>query len=154
MGNKSIKSIKDLRRSSSSLEGQDKDLPKPSLKGISEVYQLFELQLPFVRTPVIRFMEILEAADKKCGEKGFVTIQSLSEELTTPAWEDLKNEESQLYKFLCSPIFKNQRKGHNKDEIDTEYLRIFALLHCAGKAVEKAHVYYEMLQEGGIEKHK
>ena len=99
-------------------------------------------------------MEILESADKKCGEKGFVTIEALSDELTTPAWEDLRNEESQLYKFLCSAMFKNERKGHDKDEIDTEYLRIFALLHCAGKAADKAHVYYEMLQEGGIEKHK
>ena len=31
---------------------------------------------------------------------------------------------------------------------------IFALINCAGKPVEKADVFYAMLQEGGIEQHK
>ena len=155
MGNKSTRGSFSLSRHNSLKGGQDKDLPKASRKGITEVYQLFEFNLPFNQTPISKFMEILETADKKQGgAKNFVTIEALSEMLTTPAWEDLKNEESQLYKFLCSPIFKNERKRHEKEEIDTEYLSIFALLHCAGKRSEKAHVFYTMLQEGGIEQHK
>ena len=77
MGNKSIK--RSLSRSNSLKGGQDKDLPKASRKGITEVYQLFEFHLPFNQTLIIKFIEILEIADKKCGQKDFVTIEALSE---------------------------------------------------------------------------
>ena len=65
MGNKSTTGRFSLSRRNSLTGGQDKDLPKASRKGITEVYQLFEFNLPFNQTPISKFMEILETADKK-----------------------------------------------------------------------------------------
>jgi len=65
----------------------------------------------------------------------------------------LTNPESSLSKVLLSEYFKNESKGQAPDQIDSDYLRIFALLHCAGKPEEKAKVFFCILQDGGFEKH-
>ena len=88
MGNKNVKSFNFKR--SKSIEGQEKDLPEISLKGITDKYRQFELQLPFAQTYISRFMQAIDNAENECGNKGFVTIETLSSKLTTPAWEDLK----------------------------------------------------------------
>ena len=38
-------------------KSSNKDLPEPSLQGIKDLYRLFELKLPFARTPLQIFLE-------------------------------------------------------------------------------------------------
>ena len=33
------------------------------------------------------------------------------------------------------------------------YLKCFALIHCSGKPIDKTHAFYEVLQDGGFERH-
>ena len=99
-------------------------------------------------------MQKLEIAEKECGNEGFVTIEELSLSFETPAWDGLKDCESDVSRLLRSSMFKNETKEHIGAKINTEYLRIFALLHCAGRKSDKAIYLYELLQEGGLDRHK
>ena len=78
----------------SNFEGLDVDLPLQSVQGITDRYVVFELGLPFPRTLLSRFIEKVKLAEASCGDEGYVTIDSLAQFLTTPAWRDLKNPES------------------------------------------------------------
>ena len=84
------------------------DLPIPSTMGISDRYRLFELNTPFARIRTNTFMTLLKKADSDCGDKGFVTLESLRSHLITDAWKDLDNEESSISKFLLSSTFKKE----------------------------------------------
>ena len=130
-----------------------KDLPAPSLMGVTDVYQRFELSLPFSRILIKSFLEKVDEAEKQCGE-GYVTIEALKAELSSPAWLPLSEPDSSLYKFLTSGVFKNEAKGHTPEQIDTDYLRIFGLLHCGGQPKDKAVALYAVLQEGGVDSHE
>jgi len=55
---------------------------------------------------------------------------------------------------LLSEYFKDASKGQASDQIDSDILRMFALLHCSGKPIDKTRVFYCILQEGGFEKHE
>ena len=59
-----------------------------------------------------------------------------------------------LVKTLLSPAFKNEDAGHTAEQIDTEYLKIYCIVHCAGKPVDKATELFCILQDGGFEKHE
>jgi hypothetical protein len=83
-----------------------------------------------------------------------VTIEALEQQLNTPAWAGLSQPDSGLYKFLTSGSFKDEKKGHTVAQIDCDYLRCFALLHCGGQVRQKAVAFYGILQEGGIERHE
>lgn len=123
--------------------------------GVTDVYQRFELSLPFARILIKSFLEKVNEAEKQCGEDGgFVTIEALKAELSSPAWASLSEPDSNLYKFLTSGVFKNEAKGHSAEQIDTDYLRMFGLLHCGGQPKDKAVVLYGLLQEGGVDSHE
>ena len=58
-----------------------------------------------------RFFEKVDNAAKTNGDQGYVTIDSLKQELTTPAWKDLEDPESTLCKLLSTEMFKDKQKG-------------------------------------------
>jgi hypothetical protein len=47
-----------------------------------------------------------------------------------------------------SPVFKNDE--HNAEQIDSQSMYIFGLLHCEGSPKEKAVAFYNILQDGGL----
>ena len=114
----------------SRFEGLDQDLPEPNLQGIKDQYKRFELQLPFARTLLSRFLEKLDAAEKANGEQGFVTPETLRTQLDTQAWLGLENPESGIYKLLVSDLFKDPKKKQEGNQIDSEILRIAGVIHC------------------------
>ena len=75
-------------------------------------------------------------------------------EFDTPAWAPLKEPDSNLCKFLTSSVFKNEAKGHTHEQLDTDYFRLWGLMHCGGLNRNKAIGLYGVLQEGGIDAHE
>jgi len=120
------------------------DLSSPSTFGVSDKYRLFELKLPFQRIQVNHFIVKVKIAEQSSGAEGYVTLKTLRQELQTPAWKDLEDENSELSRFLLSPAFK--KKGQSGDQIDSECLQIFALLNSPGKTGDKAEHVYNLLQ--------
>ena len=55
---------------------------------------------------------------------------------------------------MLSPAFKDAGKGTGEDQIDADRLKVFALLHCSGKPIDKTNAFFCVLQEGGFEKHE
>ena len=53
-----------------------RDLPSESLKG-KDVYEKFEISLPFSRTNVKTFADTVAIVEKECGGEGFVTLEAL-----------------------------------------------------------------------------
>lgn len=127
-----------------------KDLPAPSIAGVTDAYQRFELQTAFARTP---FGPFVEAVEKAAGDKEYVTFESLAEQLQTPLWKTVSQKESPLYKLLSSPAFKTEEVEDG--QIDKNRLIMFGLLHCvdSNKPLQKAKALYGILQDGGLEAH-
>ena len=69
------------------------DLPLPSIEGVRDQFQQWEYQTPFKRTPFKAFKMAVELAAMDCGgnEKGFVTVDSLANHLTSFSWRDIRN---------------------------------------------------------------
>ena len=88
--------------------------------------------MPFARTAFYAFKQAVNEADKK--DEGFVTLSSLAETLSTPAWAGLTDPSSPLGEFLLSDAFKNGKKGLSYDQIDVDYLILFGVLHCRDKS--------------------
>ena len=100
------------------------------------------------------FRKILEA-EQNSDVEGSVTLKCLRDALTTPAWAPLADKKSTLAKVLLSNAFKNSKHGTGSDHIDSDYLRVFACLHCPGSNEIKARCLYEVLQGvGGLERHQ
>ena len=131
-----------------------KDLPAIDLSGISDRYAKFEAELPFSRTLVTLMLTKIDEAEKECGDQGFVTTEALSKQLTTAAWQPLKDPNSSLSKVLLSPQFKDSEKNQSSEQIDVVWLKVFSLMHCSGKIIDKTNAFYCILQEGGFEKHE
>lgn len=89
------------------------DLVPPKITDVTDKYRKFELTLPFKRIQVNNFFVKVKIAEQAAGGQGFVTLESLREELKSRAWKDLDDEQSTLSKFLLSPAFK--KKGQAKD---------------------------------------
>ena len=68
--------------------GGAQDLPSVDMKG-KDVYERFELSLPFNKILIKDFQSKVYAAQKDCGNKDFVTVESLKKHFTTPAWISL-----------------------------------------------------------------
>ena len=147
---KQMSPAKEIKDPHKEYEG-DKDYEIPSTEGIADKYEVFECQLPFIRTHLKRFMEKVDKAAQSSKTNGSVTIKDLSEELKTEAWKDLVTKDSILYKFMTSGIFKIPENS-NAENLDIRRLKIFGLLHCQQTAVKKAPYFYEFLQTGGKEK--
>ena len=62
--------------------------------------------------------------------------------------------DSDLCKLLCSNYFKDEKKGHTKEQIDTNLLRLFAILHCSGKPYDKAVGLLDIILDGGPRGHE
>lgn len=92
----------------------DTDLAAPSLFGKDEL-EAFELGLPFSRSLIKTFVDHVRKAEKAAGGNGFVTLDTLRQEFTSPAWNELKDENSILSKILLSSAFKNEKKGQSAD---------------------------------------
>ena len=60
----------------------------------------------------------------------YVTIQALQKALPTDAWRPLTDPDSRLSQTLLSEQFKDPRQGQSAAQIDVQYLKMFALLHC------------------------
>ena len=131
-----------------------KDLPAVDVSGIRDPYEKFERSLPFSRTLLPLFIKQVEEAEKACGDEGYVTLQALRNELKTGAWKDLENPASKLGKTLLSKAFKDEKKGTKDDQIDAEMLKLYGLLNCSGKPIDKTNAFYCILQEGGFERHE
>ena len=125
----------------------------PILIGKDEL-EAFELGLPFARTHINKFVEKVDEAEKAAGGNGHVTIDTLKAQFSTPAWASLGNNDSVLCKMLLSDAFKNEEKGQAADQIDRDWLVCYGLILCAGKPMDKATAFYNILQEGGLEAHK
>ena len=69
-----------------------------------------------------------------------VTMDALRETLVTPAWDELKSEDSRITKVIKSSVFEN-----DKGEISADYLILFGFLNCAGNIDEKSAALYEVL---------
>ena len=130
-----------------------KDLPAIDLEGISDPFAKFEASLPFNRTLVTLMLQKLDEAEKECGEEGFVTLAALRRQLSTSAWQPLTDPNSTLSKTLLSAAFKDAKKKQTAEQIDVNWLKVWALLHCSGKPIDKTRAFFCILQEGGFEKH-
>lgn len=137
-------------------------MPVVKWEGLSDLYERFEKSLPFNRIKIGTMLEKIDEAEKAALDNAggvmpddvdpFTTLQALRQALPTDAWRDLLDNDSALAKTLLSPQFKG--KGHDADQIDTNTLKMFSLLHCASKKpIEKATALYNILQEGGLEAH-
>jgi len=83
-----------------------------------------------------------------------VSLWSLRKALPTAAWIDLTKPQSPLAQVLLSAPFKDESKGQSDEQIDVDILKVWSLLHCAGKPADKTRALYCILQEGGFEKHE
>lgn len=90
----------------------------------------------------------LKIAEQQSGNEGYVTIDALRAEFSTDSWEDLEDEQSPLYRFLNSDMFKNKGKRQQDEQIDSEIIALFALLHCPGKVQDRAEHLYQIIHEG------
>jgi len=87
----------------------------------------------------------INKAEKEYEVEGCVNLGALRANLTTPAWAPLEDANSILSKVLLSDAFKNEKNGTAACDIDANWLRCFALLHCQGKDCDKARALYEIL---------
>ena len=61
---------------------------------VKDQFAKFELGLPFNRIYLNNFLKKVDDALKECGDEGFVTVESLRTQFTTPAWADLQKPDS------------------------------------------------------------
>lgn len=136
-------------------QGVLKDLEPLSIEGIKDKYTVWEYQQAFSVTPFKAFKEAVNSALEACGDEGFVTLTALADLLTTKAWSPLTKPDSALAKLLTSSFFKDESAGQSADQIDAQTLILFGILHCrdSKKNMEKARGLYEVLQDGGFERH-
>ena len=73
-----------------------RDLPQPSVAQLTDKYSVWEYKTPFKRTIFLAFKLAVLEAEAKCGRKGYVTLEALSDKLTTKVWQGLGNSESLL----------------------------------------------------------
>ena len=57
-----------------------------------------------------------------------------------------------LSRVLLSDAFKAEKQT-DPSHVDFTALMLFALVHAAGKPLDKTNVFYCLLQEGGFDKH-
>ena len=122
----------------------DTDLERPSVFNKDKL-ETFELNLPFSRSLIKSYVDHVKKADSAAGGNGFVTLDTLAAEFTSPAWNDLKNENSILAKILLSSAFKNAKKGQSAGQIDADTMILYGVLLCQGNPADKAEVFYAVL---------
>ena len=97
----------------------------------SNKIEAFENSLPFCRGLIVPFCDHIRKAEGMSGGDGYVTIDSLKEQLTSPAWDALQDKDSVLVRILLSSAFKNPEKGiTSEDHICSDTLKLYGILHC------------------------
>ena len=89
-----------------------RDMPAPETEGLTDQYQIWEYGLPFKRVPFLAFKRAVKAAEKDCGDKGYVTIEALKERLVVPgveSWKALEDSNSEICKLLLGSLFKDAK---------------------------------------------
>ena len=74
-------------------------------------------------------------------------MEDLRKTLITPAWAELKQDDSKITKLITHEIFATKN-----GDIDIEKLILFGLLHCPGSNSRKSETLYGVFQYGGKEK--
>jgi hypothetical protein len=131
----------------------DTDLDAPILQDRDPIEKI-ELGLPFCRSLIKTFVDHVRDAEKAAGGQGFVTVATLSEQFTSPAWNALLEQDSKLVRVLQSDAFKDPKKNQTLTQIDMDYLILFGIIHCQGNPTDKAEQWFDVLQEGGREAHE
>ena len=73
----------------------------------------------------------MRKAEKAAGGQGFVTIDTLKDQLNSPAWESLKDLNSVLCRVLLSKAFKDAKKNITEPEqISADILLLYGVLLC------------------------
>lgn len=110
-------------------EDQLRDLPAPSLDGVTSAYERFEKQTAFARIAYKAFEEKLEVA---CKGKDYVLLDDLADQLTTPSWLPLRKAGTPLNKLVMHPAFVSDDADPNEHRIDKTKLLLFAMLNSQG----------------------
>ena len=94
-----------------------KDLPAPSTAGLKDRYQIWEYQSAWKKTGFLAYKIAVGKAEVKDGAegKGYVTLASLAEQLTTQAWASLSDAGSELSLIVLSDAFKDLAAGQTGD---------------------------------------
>ena len=83
------------------------------------------MSLPFCQTTIDAFAKRVRAAALAGGKKESVTIEELRKTFITPAWRDLKDDNSNLVKILKSDAFVA-----DDDLISVDALICWGVLNC------------------------
>ena len=76
------------------------------------------------------------------------TLDNLRKTLDTPAWSDLKKDESEITRVFTHDLFLDGPSG----SIDIEKLITFGIFHCAGDVKAKTTALYGVFQYGGSDR--
>ena len=129
------------------------DLPAPKSAGCKDLILKWELEnLPWHRCYFKTYLHHLEQAKEKSGggDEEVVDLQQLAAVFNTQAWRGLKDKTSKVRQFLDQ--FETEQ---GSGSYDYEILVIIGLLYCKDqrKPKDKAMALYNLLQDGGKEKH-
>ena len=93
-------------------------------------------------------MHCLQQALKDTGEDNMVTMKALAENFNSDAWRDLGNSQSELCRYLL-------RAAPNiNHSLNYQKMVMLGMLYCrdAKKPIAKAKAFFNLLQEGGVER--
>ena len=68
-----------------------------------------------------------------------MTLASLREVFNTPAWLELKKDDSRITKMIISPVFRD-RYG----KISVNHLILYAFLNCPDDVEKKSEILYSL----------
>lgn len=126
-----------------------KDLKPVELKG-KDIYEKFELSLPFCRMTCMDFFTTLLACYQESGKDGYVTFESLQNNFKSEAWQCLHQADSKATKYFNSEfLLKDGQAG----QLDFQCFATMGFLLTEGKPKEKVEVLFNILQEGGLTQH-
>ena len=125
------------------------DLPRRPAKTGCKI-EAWEVEMPFGCCSMTAYAHALNQAHFACGKKGFVTLDRLGFEFHTLAWNPIRNQESELCAFL------KEHLAHptEKDAISYDQMMMLGILYCQDQDLPRAKAiqFYNLLQEGGVEK--
>jgi len=91
---------------------------------------------------------------KECGNSNTITIESIKNNFTSPAWKAINDTNSITYKYLTHANLKEEEEGNEENEICFETFATIGFLLCPGKPAEKVEILFNILQEGGLDEHQ
>lgn len=77
-----------------------------------------------------------------------MTLESLRAVLTTPAWIELKQDDSRIAKTLNSSVFHDMNGN-----ISVNYLILYGFLNCPDDVDTKSEILYNLFTNGGARTH-